>query len=764
MAYRSRKSYSVSKNSNSVHIKLLDGTDADFSFGWNSTGQECLDRVTQLLDLDESYIFGLQFEDRSGLAQWVDLDRNLRKQLDKKTAHGARDSEVFFRVRFFPTDASILQQEVSKYLLYLQLRENVTEGKLACTEEQAVLLASYAIQAEFEDHDRAVHTAQYMSSFLLFPEHIKTPVTELNKKVSELHRKNRGMSQAAAELAYIRQAQQLKGYGHEGCPALDEDGNQLEVGACYLGVYVKHFNGMPTVYFKWPEIVSIKRTKTFLEIEVRDVIIQFQMGFKDLAEYAHHLVVSQHHFYRLQTVGGSKLQGVGRFFKTQFQASHYSKAFVSKQSSLARKKTLSRSGNVGDSFDSELNSKDSLEMTTFKEANGSSSLKKIKEQETVLSVEEDRPRKPPRAHDKDDTFTVEHVLLTDNESSSHIRSREKSVSPSLSVPDTDDELEDGIDDDVGVIDPPESHSRINVSPTRTTMIDTLRKKLESNDVLVEYDSVPKKFLDQPLVTLPISEVKAKNRFKDIIPYDSTRVRLDPSNNRTESDYINANHISMEIAGEPHHYIAAQGPLVSTAADFWQMIWENDARLIVMVTSEIENNRIKCYRYWPSEGGEDSKVEHGQFEVSSQYFNDTGITITRGFSLLHMPSGETRTVWHLQYVGWPDHGVPSDPETFLAFVEEMDTLRRHGNNTSDDPNMNPPTVVHCSAGVGRTGVTILMELVIKTVQKNESIDISEYLRILRSQRMALVQTAIQYKFCYQAFLTFLSQSSESNRLI
>ncbi|XP_065845545.1 tyrosine-protein phosphatase non-receptor type 21-like [Oscarella lobularis] len=758
MAFHTRKSYSVSRNAYGIRIHLLDGTEVDFTLSPVSTGQDCLDRVAQVLDLDESYIFGLQYYDRTDHLRWIDLEKGIRKQLERKSSIGAKEPEVFFRVRFFPTDTSILQQEVSKYLLFLQLKESVLKGNLECNKEQAISLASFAVQAEFEDFDRKVHTDSHLSSFVLFPPHMQssTNLADFVGRLSELYSKHRGMSQAAAELSYIRLAQQLKGYGHEGCQALDEDSNKLEIGASYVGVYVKHMNGMPTVYFKWPDIFSIKFRKKRLELEVRDEVIQFEMLSKESAEYAHNLIISQHHFYRLQSVRGVKLRGVGIYFKTQFEANRYSRAFSSRQSSLARKQTLNRSDSAlvgkGDPpAESDFNPPGSMEMTTFKAANGSSSLQKIEEKETTLEVE----RVP----------VVEEAERKERE-----QNREKSVSPALSNPDTDDELDGAIQTEKkGEAEGRVTESRskkIRISPTRTTLVEALQERLDSEEYLVEYDSIPKKFQDRPLVNLPLAEIKTKNRFKDIIPYDDTRVRLNPEENRTDSDYINANHISMDVGGGiAQHYIASQGPLASTAADFWQMMWENQARLIVMVTAEIENNRIKCHRYWPSEGGgDDSEVTHGNFHISSEYFNDTGTTITRGFILKHTPTQEARTIWHLQFVGWPDHGVPRDPESFLAFIDEIDTLRRHANNTSEDPSLDPPTVVHCSAGVGRTGVTIMMEAILKAIQKNESIDVPDVLRGLRTQRMALVQTPIQYKFCYEALLHFLSHSPESNRLI
>jgi tyrosine-protein phosphatase non-receptor type 14/21 len=222
-------------------------------------------------------------------------------------------------------------------------------------------------------------------------------------------------------------------------------------------------------------------------------------------------------------------------------------------------------------------------------------------------------------------------------------------------------------------------------------------------------------------------------------------------------------IQMTIGSENFQYIAAQGPLAVTAVDFWQMVWESKANLIIMVTSEVENDRVKCFHYWPPDEEPHGSIAHGKFTVSGQYCNDTGSTVTRGFHLSHPSEVEPRVVWQLQFIGWPDHGVPENPETFLNFIDEMGSLRRHAISTSPPSKSSPPTIVHCSAGVGRTGVTILMELLVTAIQQNERISIRRFLSHIRSQRMALVQTPGQYKFVYQAILSFL-QRSKSNRLI
>ncbi|XP_062507223.1 tyrosine-protein phosphatase non-receptor type 14-like [Corticium candelabrum] len=204
---------------------------------------------------------------------------------------------------------------------------------------------------------------------------------------------------------------------------------------------------------------------------------------------------------------------------------------------------------------------------------------------------------------------------------------------------------------------------------------------------------------------------------------------------------------MTVGGRKMRYVAAQGPLAETTVDFWQMAWENQVNLIIMVTSE-------CFQYWPPDDCK-SSVQHGSFCVTSQYFTDSGTTITRRFCLTHSSSTEQRVVWHLEFVGWPDFGVPQCLSTFIAFINEIGSLRRQANSArGNDDTFKPPTVVHCIGGIGRTGVTILTELLLTAVQHNEPISIQHCLKLLRSQRMALVETPEQYRFVHQVLLDYL----------
>ncbi|XP_035219198.1 tyrosine-protein phosphatase non-receptor type 4-like isoform X2 [Stegodyphus dumicola] len=266
---------------------------------------------------------------------------------------------------------------------------------------------------------------------------------------------------------------------------------------------------------------------------------------------------------------------------------------------------------------------------------------------------------------------------------------------------------------------------------------SLKLALEDRSTLSAFEKLNKKKAKGTMDVAKLSENVAKNRYKDVLPYDDNRVVLKGGPN---GDYINASFVQMSL---PHprkanQYIATQGPLPQTCDDFWQMVWEQECGLIVMVTTLKERNRVKCHQYWPElyqTIGEDLQVT-----CFSETTSSTGIT--RDFLISHQKEKVERHVVQLQYINWPDHGVPQDSTDFLEFVHQLRNLRRDIGGT---------VVVHCSAGVGRTGVLILMETALGYIDADEPMQPLELVKQMRDQRVMMVQTVVQYKFICEAIL-------------
>ncbi len=194
-----------------------------------------------------------------------------------------------------------------------------------------------------------------------------------------------------------------------------------------------------------------------------------------------------------------------------------------------------------------------------------------------------------------------------------------------------------------------------------------------------------------------------------------------------------------------------------------MVLQCDVHLIVMLTeTSHDSSTTASIPYWPTKSGATVEVGNG-FKItnmSSTSYDESYKTTT--LKLVHGPSQRTRTLWHLQYTDWGEAGCPTDVKAFLSFLDQISGLRNHITTNAVEVmgvgrNKNPPVLVHCSAGVGRTGVAILTDILLYCVDHNVDIDIPKMLTHLRQQRMLMVQTVAQYKFVHTALINYLKQS-------
>uniref|UniRef100_A0A5F4WD75 protein-tyrosine-phosphatase n=1 Tax=Callithrix jacchus TaxID=9483 RepID=A0A5F4WD75_CALJA len=238
----------------------------------------------------------------------------------------------------------------------------------------------------------------------------------------------------------------------------------------------------------------------------------------------------------------------------------------------------------------------------------------------------------------------------------------------------------------------------------------LKKGLETGTVLIQFE-VRRSFSG----VMPISKWKFKTQFPIYL-------------------------VAMEIPAAKlvNRYIAAQGPLPHTCAQFWQVVWNQKLSLIVMLTTLTERGRTKCHQYWPDPP---DVMDHGSFHIQCQSEDCTIAYVSREMLVTNTQTGEEHTVTHLQYVAWPDHGVPDDSSDFLEFVNYVRSLRVD----------NEPVLVHCSAGIGRTGVLVTMETAMCLTERNLPVYPLDIVRKMRDQRAMMVQTSSQYKFVCEAIL-------------
>ncbi|XP_064284708.1 receptor-type tyrosine-protein phosphatase F isoform X12 [Passer domesticus] len=235
--------------------------------------------------------------------------------------------------------------------------------------------------------------------------------------------------------------------------------------------------------------------------------------------------------------------------------------------------------------------------------------------------------------------------------------------------------------------------------------------------------------------------KFKNRLVNIMPYELTRVCLQPIRGVEGSDYINASFI--DGYRQQKAYIATQGPLAETTEDFWRMLWEHDSTIVVMLTKLREMGREKCHQYWPAE----RSARYQYFVVDPMAEYNMPQYILREFKVTDARDGQSRTIRQFQFTDWPEQGVPKTGEGFIDFIGQV-------HKTKEQFGQDGPITVHCSAGVGRTGVFITLSIVLERMRYEGVVDMFQMVKTLRTQRPAMVQTEDQYQLCYRAALEYL----------
>ncbi|XP_035280482.1 tyrosine-protein phosphatase non-receptor type 9 [Anguilla anguilla] len=285
------------------------------------------------------------------------------------------------------------------------------------------------------------------------------------------------------------------------------------------------------------------------------------------------------------------------------------------------------------------------------------------------------------------------------------------------------------------------------------------KRRRKKGIYQEYEEIRK---EPPCGTFHHSKKphnQIKNRYSDVLCLDQSRVKLsalqddDDDDETSSSDYINASF--MDGYRRSNAYIATQGPLPKTFADFWRMVWEQRVLIIVMTTRVVERGRVKCGQYWPLEAGRSE--DHAPFLV-----RNVRIEMFQDFKISHLEicngeTGERREVAHYLYMSWPDFGVPKSATAMLDFraqvKQHQEAAFRAVRAEWAGPSGGPPVVVHCSAGIGRTGTFCTLDICLSRLEDIGTVDVKQTVRRMRTQRAFSIQTWDQYYFCYTAVIEY-----------
>nr|XP_033791445.1 tyrosine-protein phosphatase non-receptor type 14 isoform X2 [Geotrypetes seraphini] len=295
---RTRRYNVLSKNCFVTRIHLLDTNVIEWTLSVESTGQECLEAVAQRLELRETYYFGLWFRNKAHQTRWVELEKPLKKQLDKF----AIEPLLFFGVMFYVPDVLRLEQEITRYQYYLQVKKDVLDGRLRSSVDQGIKLAGLAVQADFGDYNN-YESQDFLREYVLFPvdwAQDEAFLEELTQKVALEHKAHSGMPAPDAELLYIKEVEQLDGYGQESFPVKDNHGSGVILSIFFMGIFVKNRIGRTTVRYRWDDVGNITHNKCSIAMELtgKEETVLFHTDDMENAKYISRLFAARHKFYK----------------------------------------------------------------------------------------------------------------------------------------------------------------------------------------------------------------------------------------------------------------------------------------------------------------------------------------------------------------------------------------------------------------------------------------------------------------------------------
>uniref|UniRef100_A0A8C7DED3 protein-tyrosine-phosphatase n=1 Tax=Oncorhynchus kisutch TaxID=8019 RepID=A0A8C7DED3_ONCKI len=719
------------------------------------------------------------------------------------------------RIRFFISDPNSLQHDQTRHMYFLQIRSDIREGRLKCPLSAAVVLASYAVQSELGDYSPDLLPG-YLSKSHFLPEQDD----DFLSRVEALYPGHRGLKESEAELCFLNTARTLEMYGVELHTAMDSDSSPLLVGLASGGVAI-FCNMICSSFFPWVNIIKIsfKRKRFLMQLrrkhgETQDCVMSLVLPCPRACKNLWRSCVDHHCFFytnlatrsphhtNLKVMGGMEWNPA---LRGSTSSEHLeTKSLPSRSPPLtpnwrsprvrhgARKprpssvelnndlRDVSEGEDVFYTYRVSLSSGWSQvdDISTgeedIKRALGDGDLLLVRlapdhdgkfgfnvkggvDQKMSLAISQVNPDSPagrvePRLLEGDQVVLIngrdisEHthdqvVMFIRASRESHSRElallirRKGRVAPLLQFPSALSLTGQSHGDPLLLPGQSEQGQTLEESMKQ------LERGIQTGTLTFHFENLYMRKPGLSVACARLPENTDKNRYKDVLPYDISRVVL-----QDQEDYINASHITVR-SGVCLRYIAAQGPLPQTCTHFWQSVWEQHTHTIIMLTTLTERGRTKCHQYWPHPP---EVRDYGYLRVSCHSEECNLAYVTRQFTLTHTQLGEERSVTHLQYVAWPDHGVPDDPSDFLLFITSVRERR-----TGDTPLM-----VHCSAGIGRTGVLITMETALSLLESGRPVFPLDIIRTLRDQRAMMIQTTCQFRFMCEAILRVYREREES----
>lgn len=284
------------------------------------------------------------------------------------------------------------------------------------------------------------------------------------------------------------------------------------------------------------------------------------------------------------------------------------------------------------------------------------------------------------------------------------------------------------------------------------IVEMVRHK-KRHGLIKEYAEIRSRAPDGTFIQAKLRDNSGKNRYTDVLCFDHSRVVLSCIEDEPNSDYINANFV--DGYKQKNAYISTQGPLPKTSHDFWRMVWEQHTVVIVMTTRVMERNRVKCGQYWePSEG---DVIEHGHLQIKTLSIDTTENHTISSLEMKNLKTDEIRILCHMQFTSWPDYGVPASAMAMLNFLQQVREKQAEMVGDLGDTwaghLRGPPIIIHCSAGIGRTGTFITLDICISRLEDTGKADVKGTVEKIRSQRAFSIQMPDQYVFCHLALIEY-----------
>ncbi|CAF1213950.1 unnamed protein product [Rotaria magnacalcarata] len=710
----------------------------------NSLTCDCISYLLQRLHIRDGAIsncFALSYYNKSNnQSYWLDPNISMRQQIPKSELK----PNLTFTMLLYPPVPYAITDEKARLILYQQLFCNFISSMYTISGSLVETLSAYFLRACFDNKFNADQNHDVLQLIIAAVGISEEKSDIVKDRIFELYRDLNGIDIRSAQNQFVHQISQLYTYGMIHLEIKSALNETICLGLNHTGIHcrslLRNEFKLEACWHNITSIVSNKQRQITMTIKNGNMNTHMQIYYTDSTNYNRYCLRLLHVFLNhFSKYVPSEIENIPKSetfpmkkpclvhgasvpdLRSDGESSSNDRSPPSASSSA---RSSNHSSNVWTGSLPNLTVQLSTRQQTneiFKKNNDpyatfSDNLNHIDEQETISPVEE-----------KDSILQSSasvSTLTTNNRSLLNSRTYLSSTSVPLEI----DTISVDDDDD---------------APTDIWLAD-FESKLSNNIVYDEFDSIPVSRINGSIQDGRLSDNTHRNRYADVIPYDDTRVRLIPTKDNLHG-YINASHVKIRVENTIYSYIAAESPLPLTVHDFWRMISGSNIHVIVML---IGNDPQLCANYFPKHKNEKCRTDEFEIElISEQNRQDFHIRYLR----MKVLNGQRmRTIVHLQYVAWDEAQLPLDTTSFIDFINVANSFRRHYGETN-------PCLVHCTAGIGRTGIFILIHVMIQCITFNKKVSVASVLKVMREHRMSLVDRTYSYVFAYRCLIDYLKSS-------